>query len=93
MLNRPARVARLDVRIGGGVNTAGIQLIYRDTDCAGLILQCAGIVFEGMREGAALRSEQQQHQQQIWDSHDFLRRRIMALRVTGLVQPVKDKPE
>jgi hypothetical protein len=77
-LNRLARVARLDVRIGGGVNAAGIQLTYRDTDCAGLILQCAGIVFEGVRQGAALRSEQQQHQHQIRNSHDFLRRRIMA---------------
>ena len=78
MLNRSARVARLDFRMGGGVNAAGIQLTYRDTDCAGLILQCAGIVCEGVRQDAALRSEQQQHQRQIRNSHEFLRRRIMV---------------
>lgn len=55
MRNRLARVATLDVRIGGGANAAGIQLTYCDTDCTGLILQCAGIVFKSVCEGAALR--------------------------------------
>ncbi len=78
MRKRLAGVARLDVRIVGGVNAAGIQLTYRDTDCAGLVLWCVGIVLGGVRQGAALRSEQQQHQNQIRNSHDFLRRRIMT---------------
>ncbi len=55
MLNLLARVATLDVRIGGGANAAGIQLTYRDTDCACLILRCTGIVCKGVREDAALR--------------------------------------
>ncbi len=55
MRNRLARVATLDVRIGGGANAAGIQLTYCDTDCTGLILRCTGIVCKGVREGAALR--------------------------------------
>ncbi len=55
MRNRLAPVATLDVRIGGGANAAGIQLTYCDTDCTGLILRCAGIVFKSVRQGAALR--------------------------------------
>ena len=55
MRKRLAGVARLDVRIVGGVNAAGIQLTYRDTDCAGLVLRCVGIVFGGVGQGAALR--------------------------------------
>lgn len=58
MLNRLARMAMLDVRIGGGVNAAGVQLTYRDTDCAGLLLQYVGVVSKGVRQCAALRSDQ-----------------------------------
>jgi len=58
MLHRLARMAVLDVRIGGGVNAAGVQLARRDTDFAGLLLQCVGIVFKGVCQGAALRSDQ-----------------------------------
>ncbi len=58
MLNRLARMAMLDVRIGGGVNAAGVQLTYRDTDCAGLLLQYVDVVLKGMRQGAAVRPDQ-----------------------------------
>ncbi len=66
MLIRMVRMAMLDVRIAGGANTAGVQLTYRDTDCAGLRLQHVGLMFKGMRQGTALRGDQQYHQQQIW---------------------------
>ena len=59
-------MAMLNVRIGGGVNAAGVQLTYRDADCASLLLQRIAFVFEGVRQGAALRADQQRHQQQIW---------------------------
>ena len=58
MLNRLARMAVLDVRIGGGVNAAGVKLTYRDTDCAGLLLQYVDVVLKGVRQCAALRSGQ-----------------------------------
>ena len=44
------------------INAAGIQLTDRNADGAGRILQRPGIVFKRMRQGAALRSEQQQYQ-------------------------------
>ncbi len=63
--NRLARVATFDVSGGEGNNATGVELINGDTDCAGLILHCPGIVFEGVGQGAALRSGQQYDQQQI----------------------------
>jgi len=58
MLNRLAELAMLDVRIGGRVNAAGVQLTYRDTDRAGLLLQYVDVVLKGVCQGAALRSDQ-----------------------------------
>jgi len=55
---RVTRMAMLDVRIGGAVNAAGVQLIRRDTDCTGLLLQCVDVVFKGVCQGAALRADQ-----------------------------------
>ena len=65
MRNRPARVATLDVSGGEGINATGFELTNGHTDCAGLILHCSCIVFEGMRQCAALRSGQQYDQQQL----------------------------
>ena len=58
MLNRLARMAMLDVRIGRDINAAGVKLTYRDTDCAGLLLQYVDVVLKGVRQCAALRSGQ-----------------------------------
>ena len=52
-------------RNDSNIDAAGIQLTDRDADGAGWILQRPGIVFKGMRQGAALRAEQQQGQQQV----------------------------
>ncbi len=60
MFNRLARMAILEVCIGGNINAAGVQLAYRDTDCTGPLLQYVEVVFKGVRQGAALRSDQQQ---------------------------------
>jgi len=57
--------------IGGGVNAAGVQLTGRDTNCAGLRLQRVGLMFKGMRQGIALRGDQQYYQQQIWREPGF----------------------
>ncbi len=66
MRNRFARVTTQQDCIGGGVNAAGVQLTGRDTDCASLRLQRVGLMFKGMRQGTALRGDQQDRQQQIW---------------------------
>ncbi len=63
--NRFARVAPQQHGTGGGVNAAGVELTYRDTDCASLLLQCVGLMFKRMRQGTALRADQKYHQQQI----------------------------
>jgi hypothetical protein len=63
--NRLARVAIRDVSGGEGINATGVELTNGHTDCAGLIPQCSCIVFEGVRQCAALRSGQQYDQQQI----------------------------
>ncbi len=46
-------------RNDSNIDAAGIQLTDRNADGAGWILQRPGIVFKGMRQGAALRAEQQ----------------------------------
>ncbi len=66
MRYRFARVATQQDGIGGRVDAAGVQLTCCDTDCAGLLLQCVGLMFKRMRQGTALRADQKQHQQQIW---------------------------
>jgi hypothetical protein len=58
LLYRLARIAMLCLRIGRSVNTAGVQLTHGDTDCAGTLLQCVGVVLKGVRQCAALRPEQ-----------------------------------
>ncbi len=55
----------LNGRTCGSIDAAGIQLTERDTDCAGLILQRPRVVLEGVRQCAALRSDQHQYQQEI----------------------------
>ena len=60
-----ARRTMLDVHIGGGVNATGIQLTYRDAECASLILQRAAIVLKGVRQRDALRTDQQQTKEHI----------------------------
>ena len=51
-------MARLDVGSGDGANAAGVELTNRGTDRAGLVWQCAGVVFKGVRQCAALRAGQ-----------------------------------
>ena len=63
--NRLARVAAHDVSVGEGIDATRVELANGDTDRAGLILHCPGIVLEGVRQGAALRAGQQYDQQQV----------------------------
>jgi len=60
-----AGVAALDVSGGEGVNATGVELTNGDANCASLVPQRFGIVFEGMRQCAALRAGQQYDQQQV----------------------------
>lgn len=61
-LNGMARTAMLDRRIGRGINAAETQLTCCDTDRAGLILKCPGVVLIGVRQRTALRANQQHRQ-------------------------------
>jgi hypothetical protein len=57
-------MACVAVRTCRSIDTAGVELTDGDADCAGPIQQRAGVVFEGVRQGDALRSCDQEQQYQ-----------------------------
>ncbi len=65
LFNDLACMLMRNCRNDSNIDAAGIQLADRNADGADRILQRAGIVFKSMRQGATLRTEQQQGQQQI----------------------------